>query len=240
MRAMRLAAATLQNRWVRLEPFEERHRAGLTEAAHLDVDIFRHMPFGVAEKGYGAWFDWLRAEQADGRWIPHAVIAKHPPPLAGEVASEASGRGTSHDAAHAPLRQFAALTDTSPASGGGQERIVGQSCYLAIRPEHSGVEIGGTWYTRHMQATAVNPAAKLLLIGHAFACGAERVEFKTDALNVQSRGALTKLGASFEGIFRRQMRRPDGTMRDNAYFSIIREEWEEVRAKIEARLATFT
>lgn len=233
---MKLAAATLENDWVRLEPFEERQRAGLTQAAHADVNVFQHMPFGVAEKGYGAWFDWLRAEQAEGRWIPHAVIARHPPPRAGEVASGASGRGTSHEEAHAPLRQFAALTDTSPTHGGGQESIVGQTCYLAIRPEHSGVEIGGTWYARAAQATAINPAAKLLLITHAFACGAERVEFKTDALNVQSRGALTKLGATFEGIFRRQMRRPNGTMRDNAYFSIIREEWDEVRAKIEARL----
>lgn len=190
---MELAAATLHNQWVRLEPFEESHRAGLTKAAHADVGIFRHMPFGVAEEGYGAWFDYLRAEQAEGRWIPHAVIAPD-----------------------------------------GQ--IVGQTCYLAIRPKDSGVEIGGTWYARPTQATAINPAAKLLLITHAFESGAERVEFKTDVLNQQSRGALTKLGATFEGIFRRQMRRPDGSMRDNAYFSIIREEWPAVRARIEARL----
>ncbi|MEZ6023565.1 MAG: GNAT family protein [Hyphomonadaceae bacterium] len=67
--------------------------------------------------------------------------------------------------------------------------------------------------------------------------GAERVEFKTDAINAQSRAALTKLGAVFEGIFRRQMRRPDGTMRDNAYFSVIREDWPALKAQIEARLA---
>ncbi len=209
---MKLAAATLENAWVRLEPFEERHRAGLTEAAHADVNIFQHMPFGVAENGYGAWFDWLSAEQAAGRWIAHAVIAK--------LSSPAGGGGVA-----------------SEARDGGGDRIVGQTCYLAIRPEHSGVEIGGTWYARAAQATAINPAAKLLLITHAFACGAERVEFKTDALNAQSRGALTKLGATFEGIFRRQMRRPNGTMRDNAYFSIIREEWDDVRSRIEARLA---
>lgn len=191
---MKLAAATLENRWVRLEPFEERHRAGLTAAAHADVGIFRHMPFGVAEKGYGAWFDYLRAEQDEGRWIPQAVIAP-------------SGE------------------------------IVGQTCYLVIRPRDSGVEIGGTWYTRAAQGTTINPAAKLLLLTHAFDSGAERVELKTDALNQQSRGAMTKLGATFEGIFRRQMRRPDETMRDNAYFSIIREEWPDVRARIEARLA---
>ena len=191
---MKLAAATLENRWVRLEPFEERHRAGLTAAAHADVSIFRHMPFGVTEKGYGVWFDYLRTEQDEGRWIPHAVIAP-------------------------------------------KGEIVGQTCYLAIRPRDSGVEIGGTWYARPAQGTTINPAAKLLLLTHAFESGAERVELKTDALNQQSRGAMTKLGATFEGIFRRQMRRPDDTMRDNAYFSIIREEWPDVRARIEARLS---
>jgi RimJ/RimL family protein N-acetyltransferase len=193
---MELAARTLENAHVRLEPFAERHRAGLVAAAESDLSIFAHMPFPIAEKGYGAWFDWLRTEQAAGRWLPHAVI-------------RCDGR------------------------------IVGQSCYLTIRPEHSGVEIGGTWYAPEAQGTVINPAAKLLLLDHAFACGAERVEFKTDAINAQSRAALAKLGATFEGVFRRHVRRPNGTMRDNAYFSIIREDWPELRARIEARLAAF-
>ena len=92
---------------------------------------------------------------------------------------------------------------------------------------------------RDAQGTAINPAAKLALLDNAFAQGAERVEFKTDALNAQSRAALTKLGATFEGIHRRHMRRPNGTMRDSAYFSIIREEWPDVRANLEGRLAAF-
>jgi len=126
---------------------------------------------------------------------------------------------------------------SSPVNGGGNERIVGQSCYLTIRPRDAGVEVGGTWYVREAQGTAVNPAAKLALLDNAFAQGAERVEFKTDALNAQSRAALTKLGATFEGIHRRHMLRPNGTWRDSAYFSIVREEWPAVRAKLEARLA---
>jgi N-acetyltransferase len=191
---MKLAAAVLENAWVRLEPFEERHRAGLTVAAETNLPIFVHMPFPIAERGYGPWFDYLRAEKAAGRWIPYAVIAP----------------------------------------GGA---FLGQSCYLSIRPEHDGVEIGGTWYVPEAQGSAINPAAKLLLLDHAFACGAERVEFKTDALNAQSRGALSKLGATFEGIFRKQMKRPNGTMRDNAYFSVIRDEWPALRARIEARLS---
>lgn len=118
-------------------------------------------------------------------------------------------------------------------------RVVGQSCYLTIRPRDAGVEIGGTWYVREAQGTAINPAAKLALLDNAFAQGAERVEFKTDALNATSRAALAKLGATFEGIHRRHMRRPNGTMRDSAYFSIIREDWPDMRTKLEARLAAF-
>jgi N-acetyltransferase len=195
---MDLSATTLENAHVRLELFEQRHLQGLSEAADADASIFRHMPFPVAEKGYSVWFDWLRAEQAAGRWIPHAVIG---------------------------LR-----------NAGGAE-IVGQSCYINIRPEAACVEIGGTWYMREAQATSINPAAKLLLLDHAFSSGAERVELKTDALNQQSRGAMLKLGCTFEGIGRRQMRRPDGSWRDNAWYSVIAPEWPALRARIEARLA---
>jgi N-acetyltransferase len=200
MRAMELSARTLENAWVRLEPLEERHRAEMIAAAEADPTIFRHMPYPVESQGFAPSFDWLLNERAEGRWIPHVVIARI----------------------------------SSPACGGG--KIVGQSCYLTIRPRDAGVEIGGTWYVREAQGTAINPAAKLALLDNAFAQGAERVEFKTDALNAQSRAALTKLGAAFEGIHRHHMKRPNGTWRDSAYFSIVRAEWPDVRAKLEARL----
>jgi len=190
---MNLAATVLTLGRVRLEPFEERHRAGLTQAAETDLGIFRHMPFGVADKGYSWWFDQLRTEQAAGRSIPHAVFVDN--------------------------------------------RIIGQSCYLNIRPRDAGVEIGSTWYMKDAQGGFVNPTAKLLLIGNAFAQAAERVELKTDALNEHSRAAILKLGAKFEGIHRRHMRRADGTLRDTAWYAVIRDEWPAVRAGLEARLA---
>lgn len=117
--------------------------------------------------------------------------------------------------------------------------IVGQSCYLNIRPEHSGVEIGGTWYRPESQGTSINPAAKLLLFGHAFDSGAERVDQKTDAINARSRRAMEKMGAKFEGFHRHAVRRPDGTWRDNAWYSVLREEWPAVKAGLETRLSTF-
>lgn len=65
------------------------------------------------------------------------------------------------------------------------------------------------------------------------------MELKTDALNTQSRNAMLKLGCTFEGVVRKQMRRPDGTWRDNAWFSVIAEDWTELKARIEARLGEF-
>jgi RimJ/RimL family protein N-acetyltransferase len=118
--------------------------------------------------------------------------------------------------------------------------VLGQTAYLNIRPEHAGVEIGHTWYVRGVQGGAVNPAAKRLLLSHAFACGVERVELKTDARNTRSRAAILKLGATFEGIHRRNMRRPDGAWRDTAWYSILAAEWPEIQAELEVRLAGFS
>jgi N-acetyltransferase len=116
-------------------------------------------------------------------------------------------------------------------------RVVGQSCYLAIRPEHKGVEIGGTWYVPSVHGSKVNPSCKLMLIDHAFACGAQRVELKTHASNARSRAAMLKMGATFEGVHRRHMLLHDGTWRDTAWYSVLADEWAEVKVRLEARLA---
>lgn len=117
------------------------------------------------------------------------------------------------------------------------DRVVGMSCYLNIAPGDCRVEIGGTWYVPTVYGTKVNPACKKLLLSHAFACGAERVEFKTDARNTRSRAALRKLGALEEGTLRRHMKLPDGRFRDSVYFSILPEEWPRIAQGLETRLA---
>lgn len=117
-----------------------------------------------------------------------------------------------------------------------ESRVVGMSCYLNIAPRDNRVEIGGTWYHPSVHGTKVNPACKRLLLEHGFACGAERVEFKTDARNARSRAALKKLGAAEEGILRHHMLLPDGTYRDSAYFSILKDEWPAVKAALGKRI----
>ena len=116
-------------------------------------------------------------------------------------------------------------------------RPIGSSRYMNIVLEHRRLEIGWTWVGTAFQRTGANREAKLLMLAHAFdTLGCRRVEFKTDALNEQSRTALLGIGARFEGIFRNHMVMPDGRMRDSAYYSVIDGEWPEVRAALEARL----
>lgn len=117
--------------------------------------------------------------------------------------------------------------------------IVGSTSYFEIDRTHRSVEIGGTWYAPDAQGTPVNPSCKLLLLAHAFAAGANRVEFKTDTRNARSRAGIEKLGAKLDGVFRRRHVMADGHVRDTVYYSIIPEEWPGVRAKLEARLAAF-
>src|SRR4051794_16507219 len=62
--------------------------------------------------------------------------------------------------------------------------VVGTSSYLALRPEHRGLEIGMTMVSPLSWGTGANVEAKMLMLGHAFgALDCQRVEFKTDANN---------------------------------------------------------
>jgi len=115
---------------------------------------------------------------------------------------------------------------------------VGSTRFLALRPAHRGLEIGWTWLAPSRWRTGANVEAKLLMLGHAFGrLGCVRVELKTDACNERSRNAMAALPARFEGIFRKHMLVRGGQRRDSAYYSIIDDEWPQVRANLERRLA---
>ncbi|MGB9184856.1 MAG: GNAT family protein [Solirubrobacteraceae bacterium] len=116
--------------------------------------------------------------------------------------------------------------------------VLGSTRFLELRFEHLRAEIGWTWITRSAWATGVNVETKLLLLEHAFErVGLRRVEFKTDARNERSRGALLALGARFEGILRKHMVVRDGGERDSAYYSVIDDEWPALKEQLRSRLA---
>jgi N-acetyltransferase len=116
---------------------------------------------------------------------------------------------------------------------------IGGTRFLALRPEHRGLEIGWTWLTRSRWSSGANVEAKLLQLEHAFERhGCMRVEFKTDARNERSRRALAALPAQFEGIFRKHMLVGDAgdRLRDSAYYSVTDDEWPAVKANLLGRL----
>jgi RimJ/RimL family protein N-acetyltransferase len=99
-------------------------------------------------------------------------------------------------------------------------------------------EIGSTWYAASAQRTGVNAACKLLLLAHAFEVWkALRVTLKTDARNTASRRAIEGLGGRAEGVRRAHSPASGGTIRDTAYYSIIKSEWPAVRDRLNTRTA---
>jgi N-acetyltransferase len=118
-----------------------------------------------------------------------------------------------------------------------RDALVGSTRFLNVRPADRVVEIGWTWLNPEAWRTGINVEAKLLMLGHAFeALGCVRVELKTDARNERSRAAMAAIPAQFEGIMRKHMIVPDVGVRDSAYFSVLDEEWPEVRANLQRRL----
>ena len=103
------------------------------------------------------------------------------------------------------------------------------------------VEIGGTWLSSSAQRTAINTEAKLLLLTHAFEVwNVQRIAVCTDARNEQSRRAIERLGAQFEGVLRRHRRSThagDGDqLRDTATYAITIDDWPDVRQMLTRRL----
>lgn len=115
--------------------------------------------------------------------------------------------------------------------------IVGTSSYMDVSTPDARLEIGATAYVPNVWGTKVNPETKLLLLTHAFeTLRVGRVQLKADVRNVRSQQAIARLGARYEGTLRRHQRRDDGTMRDSVLFSIVAEEWPDVRQGLLARV----
>lgn len=192
---MDLTPAILEDRFVRLEPMEERHREAFRAACDADLQTWVDLyPYAMG----GAHFDegWARF-YADP---PRDRI------------------------------NFAVMADG---------RCVGVSSYLGVDGPNATVEIGGTYYAPEARGGPVNPAAKRLLLAHAFEAGARRVQFKVDAINARSRAAVLKLGAVQEGILRQDRVCWTGRIRDTVYFSVLADEWPGVRGRLDARLSQF-
>ncbi len=144
------------------------------------------------------------------------------------------------DAAHARAAPFVQRRATDGAIV-GCTRFLNPAWPLG-RTDPDEVEVGGTWLSSSAQRSPMNTEAKLLLLDHAFETwNVQRVAICTDARNTQSRRAIERLGAPFEGVLRRHRlskHTGDGErLRDTAMYAITCDDWPDLRARLVDRLS---
>lgn len=114
-----------------------------------------------------------------------------------------------------------------------ENRIVGSTRYMGLSLPNKRTEIGSTWITPSLHGSGLNKAMKYAMLQYAFeVMDLNRVEFKTDELNTKSRNAILSLGCTQEGIFRRHMITTTGRVRNSVYFSMLKEEWPEIKQRV--------
>ena len=126
-----------------------------------------------------------------------------------------------------------------------QNKWAGSTSFLNISETDNRIEIGSSWIGKEFQKTGLNRNCKFLLISYCFEeLDVMRVEFKTDERNAASRKAIEGIGAKLEGILRSHTLMSDGYRRNTVFYSILKEEWEDVKkdfpfGEISAELPTY-
>ena len=191
------------------------------------------------------WQDEFEAHGAHVGIIP--LRLRHAPDLAEVIA-----RGKLHQIQYAIIPEPAKIAEeierrTQLRSEGSMQpfavldkrtdQLVGMTSYMNIDAKTPRLEIGSTWYCPSVQKTALNTECKLLLLSNAFEnLNCRAVEFRTHVMNQQSRRAIERLGAKFDGILRAHMVMANGSIRDTAVYSIIAAEWPTIEAHLTRQL----
>jgi RimJ/RimL family protein N-acetyltransferase len=138
-----------------------------------------------------------------------------------EIRSGVRGRFTSTDRAPRP--------DLLCRSHGIRRESCGQTSFLDIEPEYGVIEVGSIWFGLTLQRTRSATESMYLMLRYAMGdLGYRRMQWRCNALNAASRAAARRLGFRFEGIFYNHMIFK-GRNRDTAWYSILDDEWPEVR-----------
>ena len=203
-----IGPTTLAGTYVRLEPLAHVHIPGLVAAAREDPSLYRWstIPQGVMEMAQ--YVDTALSWREAGTALPFAIVR------------------TEDDTVIGSTRFFLMERWAWPAGHPD-----------ARRNGFDGCEIGYTWLSASALRSAANTEVKLLMLSHAFeAWGVQRVCFHTDVRNERSRAALERIGAHFEGVLRAHRLAADLIARDSARYSIVAEEWPQVRQRLQEAL----
>lgn len=116
-------------------------------------------------------------------------------------------------------------------------KAIGCTEFSGFDRKNKKLEIGGSWIKKAFQGSAANSEAKLLLLCHCFEIlNFVRVQFTAHSMNIQSRTGIERIGGKLEGILRNAMILPDGTLRDDACYSIVASEWPALKWALSKRL----
>ena len=111
--------------------------------------------------------------------------------------------------------------------------VAGSTRFGNINQKSEKCEIGWTWYGTQFQGTGLNKAAKYELLNFGFeTLGFRRIQLSANLENIRSQKAIEKLGAQREGVFRNNYIDSDGISKDDVYFSIIKEEWPQLKSTV--------
>jgi len=195
----------LQGKVIRLEPLGHHHVDGLVAAAAADPSLYQWTPVPQSKAEAAKYIDTALAWQDEGTALPFVTVRITDGQVIGSTRFWNVERWS--------------WPDRHPRKN---DRGTPDVC-----------EIGYTWLTPSAIRTAANTEAKLLMLSHAFETWKVlRVCFHTDARNQRSRAALERIGGQFEGILRAHKIAVDHTARDSARYSIVAEEWPEVKQKL--------
>jgi N-acetyltransferase len=199
----------LVGRHVRLEPLTLEHAGAITAAATGPRDTYAFTGVPEDEAAARSYIETALRWQAEGTAVPFATVSL----AAGKVVGST---------------RFANIAYWDWPPGNPNDRGPGY-------PDD--VEIGWTWLHADAQRTPVNTEAKYLMLRHAFEqWRVHRVYLKTDARNWRSRNAIERIGGKLDGVIRSHQPAFDGTVRDNAWFTILESEWPGVKQSLEQRL----
>jgi N-acetyltransferase len=200
-----LILMTLAGKCIRLEPLEHRHADDLVVAAAVDPSLYQWSLVPQGLSAVSRYIDTALAWRDAGTAVPFAIVRLEDGAVVGSTRFWNVERWAWPEGHPRHGRQFP------------------DAC-----------EIGHTWLTRSAIRTGVNTEAKLLLLTHAFETwGTLRVCFHTDARNLRSQAALERIGGRREGTLRAHRMAADYTPRDSIRYSILPEEWPEVKRKLQ-------
>ncbi|WP_084956203.1 GNAT family N-acetyltransferase [Thermoactinospora rubra] len=206
------AVVTLSGRFVRLEPLSLAAVDDLVAASSEDRSTygFTRVPNGRDEMV--SYVEAALAEQAEGLTVPFAIRWLNTDRIVGATRLM-------------NLEYWQGPMPWPPGSRG------------AVGEVPSVADIGYTWLAASAQGTGVNRESKFLLLSLAFdTWNVHRITLKADVRNVRSRAAIEGIGAHFDGVRRAESRGADDTVRDTAFYSILREEWPAIRDRLAQRL----